>query len=64
MFRVLGPLTDAACLYEGLEDWAAAAEAHHLIALVHDAAHQIPQRNIAAGMWQRLSVRAAAQAYA
>ncbi len=60
--RVLTPLANAAAAFEEMEDWAAAAEAHHLMALVYNASHQIPQRNLAASMWQRMSVRVAAQA--
>lgn len=56
--RYLTPLKMAAAALEDCEDWAGAAEAQHIIALACDAAHLQPQRNLAAGAWQRLTARA------
>ena len=56
--RYLAPLKAAATAMEECEDWAGAADAQHLVALVCDSAHLLPQRNLAAGSWQRLSARA------
>ncbi len=56
--RYLAPLKMAAAALEDCEDWAAAAEAQHLIALVYNAAHLQPQRNLASSAWQRLAARA------
>ena len=58
--RVLQPLEAAAALYEGLEDWRAAAAALHLAALVCQAARRTAARNAAAAGFCRLSARAEA----
>ena len=51
---MLAALGSAAAASEVAEEWALAAEAHHLSALVCHAAHMLPQRNAAAGAWQRM----------
>ena len=56
--RYLAPLGMAAAALEDCEDWAGAADAQHLIALVCDTAPLQPQRNLAASSWQRLAARA------
>lgn len=62
MRRVLTSLEAAAAAYEGVENWAAASEAHHLTALVCHAARMLPQCSMAASAWQRTATRAEAAA--
>ena len=62
--RVLTSLGAAAAAYEGVEDWAAASEAHHLTALVCHTARLLPQCSAAASAWQRTAARAKAAAAA
>ena len=56
--RYLAPLRIAVAALEDSEDWAEAADAHHLAALICDTAHLQPQRNLAASSWQRVAARA------
>ena len=52
--RVINPLAAAAEVYEKLEDWGAAADMQHALALACDSAGLTERRNAAATAWQRL----------
>lgn len=54
MHRLLDPLVSAAEAYEKLEDWDAAADMQHDLALACDGAGLTARRNAAAAAWQRL----------
>ncbi|KAK9811686.1 hypothetical protein WJX72_008344 [[Myrmecia] bisecta] len=56
--RVLEPLQAAATAFEEIEDWASAAEAQHLLALVLDLTGQTLQRNATAAAFHRLTMLA------